>query len=131
MGLNFEQLELVKSISRGILEQITYMINNDSISEISEIESEIESTDDTDALNLDLHDQVDLVVNYGEDYDLSDVRCSSSKLRYEIENYANIILHHLATELALEEFKEFKEFAINEYGSLKRTWRIFQSGFSE
>lgn len=131
MGLNFEQMDVVKEISRGILEKITYMINNDSISEISEIESEIESTDDTDALNLDLCDQVDLIINHGEDYDLSNVRCSSSKLRYEIENYANIILYNLAKELALEEFKEFKEFALNEYGPLKKTWRIFQSGFSE
>jgi len=128
MGLNFEQMDVVKSISRGMLEIVTYQINNEYISEIEDIESEIESmpADDTNALDLDLHDQVDLVVNYGVDYDLSDVRCSPSKLRYEIENYANIILYNLAQELVLKDVSDFKDFyEEGEYETLKEAWNDF------
>lgn len=127
---NIDIRNAVEDIADLFLDEALHHIdkNREDLSNLSEILDD-RSVDDTNAIDLNLNEKLEVLEHYAGDYEVQLVDISIQNLRGRIEAAACLVLHRLAQEHAQEVLDDFDEILEDNDLSLSQVTRSNEFGW--
>ncbi len=114
---NYEQRQKIDSAETALFEQILWKIKEREVTDMDEAREALYECDwnECAAIGLSLDDSLDLVQQFGPDFDLDLGEVSLGDLRGKLEGLAVAVIHYLAEQRVAERLDEI-EALMDEHG---------------
>ena len=108
---NYEQRQAIESAVDSFIEQMMWKIREGEVSSIDQARDAVYECDwnECAAIGLSMEDEVDLIQQYGPDYDLDLGEVSVDDLRGKLESLAVAVIHYVAEAKVAELLEQLEE----------------------